>query len=176
MQSWPWMLFSRHELIPGDHCGLMIGGEGGTGTGFFFAARQPDVDMATFLPSSGELWCLSIQQTLVRRTPSFTQAPQRFVKLSVAHPQEGTNPSLWQIRTWVLRVLAVERVLHVIVRHLHLLLSPDAHQLLVVQVSNLLQNTFKRGDQISKERWMHDLSGACGREISWSMLNAGSEG
>lgn len=78
--------------------------------------------------------------------------------------------------TWVLWVLAVERVLHVVVRHLHLLLSSDAHQLLVVQVSNLLQNTFKRGDQINKDRWMHDLSGACGRKISRSMLNTGSEG
>lgn len=45
--------------------------------------------------------------------------------------------------TWVLWVLAVRSVLHVIIRHLHLLLSPDAHQLLVVQVSNFLQNTTK---------------------------------
>lgn len=47
--------------------------------------------------------------------------------------------------TWVLWVLAVRSVLHVIIRHLHLLLSPDAHQLLVVQVSNFLQNTTKGG-------------------------------
>ena len=45
------------------------------------------------------------------------------------------------MHTRVLRVLAVRGVLHVIVRHLHLLLSPDAHQLLIVHVSDLLQKT-----------------------------------
>ena len=45
------------------------------------------------------------------------------------------------MHTRVFWVLAVRGVLHVIVRHLHLLLSPDAHQLLVVHVSDLLQKT-----------------------------------
>lgn len=49
------------------------------------------------------------------------------------------------MHTWVFRVLAVRDVLHIIIRHLHLLLSSDAHQLLIVHVSNLLQNTMNRG-------------------------------
>lgn len=60
------------------------------------------------------------------------------------------------MHTRVLRVLAVRGVLHVIVRHLHLLLSPDAHQLLVVHVSDLLHKHKQRKGGSELQRLMGD--------------------
>lgn len=179
VQLWPWICFIfRHALIPGnyDRC---VGVQMWT-LGHFNPQFKTESWTLVFFHSTNP------RETGAAIHSDTTDVCPSEVCNALCDSSSGEHESLTltdsnrdhahAFGTWVLWVLAVERVLHVVVRHLHLLLSPDAHQLLVVQVSNLLQNTFKRGDQINKDRWMHDLSGACGRKISWSMLNTGSEG